>query len=171
MRLIPAGEHDLDDLWALWTDPDVRRYLWDDVVIAREQAAETLRDLLPLASRGLGLWILRRRAGAQDMIGCAALTPVRTAAQYDSSLDGAIEPVIVIRPSVCRQRYGTEALSALLTHASEALPHERLVAVADVPNVASDRLLRRAGFAMGNETDGPRHRLRIYRLPSRRPGE
>jgi ribosomal-protein-alanine N-acetyltransferase len=164
LRLIPACETDLDDLWALWTDPEVRRFLWDDVVITRDQAMETLQDLLPLSSRGLGLWMLRLRAGARDMIGCAALAPVRTAAEYDASLEGAIEPLIAITPLFCRRGYGTEALAALRKHASETLPLDRLVAVADAPNVASDRLLRRVGFEMDKEIDGPRHRLRIYRL-------
>jgi RimJ/RimL family protein N-acetyltransferase len=98
------------------------------------------------------------------MIGCAALTPTRTAADYDSSLDRAIEPLIAIAPRVGRQGYGTEALTALSNHASETLLLDRLVAVADVPNVASDRLLRRVGFKREKEIDGPPHRLRIYRL-------
>jgi hypothetical protein len=40
-RDVPFASEDLDALHALWTDPDVRRYLWDDIVISRERAAET----------------------------------------------------------------------------------------------------------------------------------
>ena len=46
----------------------------------------------------------------------------------------------------------------------DALRLERLVAVNDVPNAASDQLLQRLGFAACAETDGPRYRLRHYRL-------
>ena len=40
--LRPLGVADLDAVHALWTDPDVRRYLWDDVAITRERAAEVV---------------------------------------------------------------------------------------------------------------------------------
>ena len=42
LRLRPCGPKDLEPLHLLWTDPDVRRHLWDDTVIAREQAWEVI---------------------------------------------------------------------------------------------------------------------------------
>jgi hypothetical protein len=35
----PLGMDDLGAVHALWTDPGVRKYLWDDVVIDRERTA------------------------------------------------------------------------------------------------------------------------------------
>ena len=40
LRLRPLTANDLEDLHLLWTDADVRKYLWDDQVISREQAEE-----------------------------------------------------------------------------------------------------------------------------------
>lgn len=37
-----------------------------------------------------------------------------------------------------------------------------LAGVADVPNVRSDRMLRRAGFDVPGEVPEPRHALRTY---------
>jgi RimJ/RimL family protein N-acetyltransferase len=63
LRLRPAEHADLDRLWALWTDPDVRRFLWDDVTISREHAAEVLGGLIEAGvASGRGLWTWRLSA-------------------------------------------------------------------------------------------------------------
>jgi len=46
----PWTENDIDALHQLWIEPEVRRYLWDDVVISRERAVES--------TRGIGYWAL-----------------------------------------------------------------------------------------------------------------
>jgi len=56
-RLIlrPWTLQDVDALHLLWTDPDVRRYLWDDVVISRERAVGAVRaHFQSVATRGIG---------------------------------------------------------------------------------------------------------------------
>jgi ribosomal-protein-alanine N-acetyltransferase len=60
-RLImrPWTEGDVDALHQLWIDPDVRRYLWDDISITRERAAQAVRDHFEnVATRGIGYWAL-----------------------------------------------------------------------------------------------------------------
>lgn len=47
---------DVDSLWQLWTDPDVRRFLWDDRTVTREEAAVMVADWLSVRRQGLGLW-------------------------------------------------------------------------------------------------------------------
>jgi RimJ/RimL family protein N-acetyltransferase len=81
LRLEPVAEEDLEPLWALWTEPQVRQFLWDDVVIGRDQARETIRDFEAHAAQGLGLWTIVQRETSGGLIGCAALTRVSTAAQ------------------------------------------------------------------------------------------
>lgn len=44
LRLRPVAPDDSAALWALWCDPDVRRYLWDDRVISREEADARVAD-------------------------------------------------------------------------------------------------------------------------------
>ena len=89
LRLRPATDDDLDDLWQLWTLPDVRRYLFDDKALDREQARGVLEDAATLAPKGLGLWTLIERENAQRVIGCAGLMPVGTAVDYYPPLEGA----------------------------------------------------------------------------------
>jgi ribosomal-protein-alanine N-acetyltransferase len=164
LRLRPVAEEDLEELWALWTEPQVRQFLWDDVVIERNQARKTIRDFEALAAEGLGLWTIAQRETAGGLIGCAGLTRVSTAAQYYPSISGTVEPLIALAPKWWHQGYALETLTVLVEYARNTLRLDRLVGVADVPNVASDRLLRRVGFVLCAETDGPRHHLRHYSL-------
>lgn len=169
LALRPARPDDVDLLWRLWTAPAVRRYLWDDRTIEREEAAATLADCLALAPEGLGLWILERPGVAGSAppdeivtVGCAGLLPVTTAAEFEPRLAGLVEPLVALAPEAWGRGYAGEALAALLVHAESTCGLTRLAAVTDVPNAASDRMLRRAGFTVLGEVAGPRYRLRTY---------
>lgn len=166
LALHPVTPDDVDPLWALWTDPAVRQYLWDDRTITREEAAATLADCCALAPQGLGLWrvdaIDSATSGGSAFLGCAGLLPVSTAAEYEPRLAGLVEPLVALAPSAWGRGYAVEALAALTRHAAGTLGLGRLAGVTDVPNVASDRMLRRAGFTVLGEVPGPRCRLRTY---------
>jgi Acetyltransferase (GNAT) domain len=64
--LEPFAAEDLDALHALWTGPDVRRYLWDGVIVTRDRASVEIQNALAAArSHELGYWTLRHSpAGA-----------------------------------------------------------------------------------------------------------
>src|SRR4030095_609214 len=83
---------------------------------------------------------------------------------YDPRLLGAIEPLASFLPEVWGRGYATEALAAVVRYAFEQLSLSQLAAVNDVPNEASNRLLKRLGFEVTGECDGPRYRLRTYVL-------
>ena len=167
LALQPVDASDLDELWRLWTTPEVRRFLWDDRLISRDEAGSTIEDCEALADRGLGLWALRS-SNAAPLIGCAGLFPVITAATYEPRLAGLVEPLVALAPENWGQGYAVEALQALIWYATSNLGLTQLAAVTDVPNVRSDQMLRRAGFVELSETDGPKHRLRTYLLDARK---
>jgi RimJ/RimL family protein N-acetyltransferase len=96
------------------------------------------------------------------VVGCAGLLPVTTAAESEPRLAGLVEPLVALRPEAWGRGLAAEALGALQHHAADALGLARLAGVTDVPNAASDRMLRRAGFRPLGECDGPAHRLRTY---------
>ena len=168
LALRPCTDSDLDELWTLWKDRDVRRFLWDDREISRDEAASTLADCIALAERGLGLWVITPRFASNldptqpSIMGCAGLLPVTVAAEYDPRIAGLVEPLVALFPAVQRHGYAAEVLVALRDHALRDLGLSRLAGVTDVPNAASDRMLRRAGFTVLGECDGPRYRLRTY---------
>ena len=161
LELRPCTRDDLDRLWALWAEPEVRRFLFDDEPVTRERAAEVLEHCLQSADQGLGLWVARL-LDTEPVIGCVGLMAVSIAAEYDSSLVGAIEPLAAFTPAFWHHGYATEALAALVRYAFEQLGLSQLAAVTDVPNEASDRLVRRLGFKVRGECDGRRYRLRIH---------
>jgi RimJ/RimL family protein N-acetyltransferase len=163
LLLHPASEDDLDALWSIWADPNVRRFLFDDLPVTRESASEVLRDCLALAGDGLGLWTVRPEDGA-PVIGCIGLLPATVAAEYDPSLAGAIEPLVAFAPAAWHRGYATEALEIVVAHAFGPLGLPVLSAVIDAPNAASQRLVHRLGFLFTGEVEGPRYRLRTYRL-------
>lgn len=161
LQLRPISAADVDMLWALWTDPQVRRFLWDDRTLTRAEAAATIDDCIALAEDGLGLWVVAPRP-AGPPIGCAGLFPVSTAAEFEPRLAGLVEPLVALTPSAWGRGHAAEALGALLQHAAHTLGLTRLAGVTDLPNVASDRMLRRAGFRVLSEVAGPAHPLRTY---------
>jgi RimJ/RimL family protein N-acetyltransferase len=116
LQLQPASIHDLDALWAVWRDEDVRRVLFDGDVVTRERASRLLAAGLAAASYGLGLWLVRPH-GRPDVMGCVGLlvhsagTPAR-----DPSRD-LIEPLAAMLPVVWGCGYANEALAALRAHA------------------------------------------------------
>lgn len=54
----PFDRADIGALHALWTAPEVRRWLWDDIVISEDTAAEVVRISQATAAQGIGMWSL-----------------------------------------------------------------------------------------------------------------
>ena len=65
---------DVDALHELWIDAAVRRYLWDDIVISRERAADTVTRLrVATELRAAGL-VVNGEARRCAVVGSASLT-------------------------------------------------------------------------------------------------
>jgi RimJ/RimL family protein N-acetyltransferase len=79
-------------------------------------------------------------------------------------MQGGVEVLIALAPRAQHRGLATESLAGAIEYAWRALDVDALFASVDVPNEASHRAMLRAGFAVLGETDGPRHRLRSYRL-------
>lgn len=156
LTLTPAAPDDLDALWALWTDADVRRFLWDDRAVTREEAAGVLDDCLAAAADGLGLWTVRAH-GDDALAGCVGLLPANP--------PPGVGPLVALHPSRQHRGYAAEALRAVLGHAFATLRLPELVATVDVPNQASHRMVERLGFRRSGERQGPRYPMLLYTLP------
>jgi ribonuclease BN (tRNA processing enzyme)/RimJ/RimL family protein N-acetyltransferase len=163
LGLHPATEGDLDTLWAIWRDPEVRRYLFDDVPVTRERAAEALEACLGQVVDGLGLWTVSTREASRT-IGCVGLVKVEIEARYDPRLTGAVQPLVAIAPEHWGRGYAREAVRAVMRHGFSSLGLSRLAAVNDAPNLASERMLRALGFRPTGECDGPHYRMRTHEL-------
>ena len=154
-ELRPLTAPDVDAAHAVWTDPDVRRYLWDDVVISRERAAEVVAaSEADFATRGCGLWGVY--AGRdRTLVGFAGIRPGET---------GRPELLYGLRRSWWGRGLALEAASAVLDHAFDVAGLPDVSASTDVANEPSSRLLARLGMTV--EGHGNRHGVpqATYRL-------
>ena len=128
----------MDDLHRLWSLPDVRRFLWDDQLISRARAAETVAAAMQsFAERGYGQWIVCPRAG-DGLVGFCGLSPCEAA--------GEAELLYGLAPEFWHQGFATEAAHAMLRLAFEQHGLGRVVAVCDRPNTASIGVMERLGM-------------------------
>jgi len=138
LRLRPFMPDDLDALHRFWTDPEVRRYLWDDLTISREQVEAVLQSsLVSFQTHDFGHWaVIHARRGS--LIGFCGLRCTGDPSE--------VELLYGIAPPYWGQGLATEAARAVLRYGFEEKQLARIIASADTPNVASVRVLEKAGM-------------------------
>ena len=144
-RLEPVLPRDAESMHRLWTDPDMRRHLWDDEVIPFETAeAATSASAADFASARFGLWsLLDREAGA-----VAGFCGLRR-----HGLGEEPELLFGLLPAYWGRGLAQEASRAVLGHAFTTLGLQKVVAATDVANERSARTL--AALGMRFERRGP----------------
>jgi ribosomal-protein-alanine N-acetyltransferase len=129
-RLLPA---DLDDLYALYRDPDIRRYFPEGTLSLDETREELAWFLNGHPDHPeLGLWAtIHKPTGA--FIGRCGLLPW--------TIDGVdeVEIAYLIAKPWQRQGLGAEAARALVRYGFETLGLKRLIALIDPEHEASIR--------------------------------
>jgi ribosomal-protein-alanine N-acetyltransferase len=138
LRLRPCAGADLDALHALFTDPGVRRFLWDDRMIAREEAARVIEaSVASFASHGFGQWLAFPREG-DALVGFSGLRSV------EGTPD--VELLYALDPAHWGRGLAQEAARAVLQHGFTTVGLLRILARADAPNAASIRVMERLGM-------------------------
>jgi len=156
--LRPIGPADAEALHALWIEPAVRRFLWDDRVIDRATVDGVIeRSAASFAAEGFGHFALRERE-AGPLLGSCGLQ--RAAAH------GEPELLYSLAPGAFGRGLATEAARAVLEHAFTRLRLPRVLARADVPNRASVRVMERLGMQYAGEREEGGLRLVSYALAS-----
>ncbi len=138
--LNPLVLSDCDELHAMWTDPGVRRFLWDDKVIPKSQTVDILRQNQQMfADEGLGLWAASL-SGVADIVGFGGFwyfhTPPRRELLYG------------IAPSHWGQGLAIELSQALIDFARRERGLRHIHASTDFANQASVNVLERLGFIL-----------------------
>jgi NAD-dependent deacetylase len=148
LMLRPVLPRDTEAMHALWTDPEVRRFLWDDTVIQLEtSAAVTRASAAEFAARRFGLWSLHVRGEAGPIAGFCGL---RT-----EGIGAEPELLFGLLPAFWRQGLAREAAAAVLTYGFDTIGLPRVVAATDAPNERSARTL--AALGMTRERRGDHH--------------
>jgi RimJ/RimL family protein N-acetyltransferase len=138
LYLRPFQPTDVEALHRLWTDPGVRKYLWDDQLISVERAAEVVESsLADWSTRQYGLWVVCL-LDSEEIIGFCGFRSGE-AGEFPELLYG-------LYPSYWGKGLATEASRAALHYIFDQLGFERVWAATDPPNVASVRVLERLGM-------------------------
>lgn len=136
--LRPLAPEDLDAIHHVWTEPGVRRYLWDGKAISREKAASVLaRNAGYFEERGVGLWAVLR-GEREELIGFCGFWPFGDASRFELAYG--------LAPSHWGAGLATEMARAAIRYGFEEAGFERITASADTPNMASLRVMQKAGM-------------------------
>ena len=153
----PLVPEDLDAVHRLWTEPGVRRYLWDGEEISREKARTMLvRSAESFREHGFGLWaVIRKGSGA--LIGFCGFWP-----SGEDGLGG--ELLYGISTPYWGSGLGTEAARAMIRHGFGEIGLDRIVAGANTQNAASLRVMQKAGMLHDGQDLRNGHDLTYYAL-------
>ena len=147
--LRPWTHADVDALHQLMSAPEVRRYLWDDVVIARDVAERLVDSHIATADQhGIRYWALHVLPVSLAEAAIAGFCGFRF---IDDGPE--IELMYGLEAEHWGRGFATEACLAAVEYLWRATGFERVYARTDPPNEGSVRVMRRLGMA--HESTGP----------------
>jgi len=136
---------DLDDLWALYRNPEITKYI-PDAPRSREEAKEELEWHMNGHPRfpELGLWAtIHKETG--KFIGRCGLLPWTIDGQNE------VEVAYTIAQEYWGQGLATEAAQAILNYGFERLNLSRLISLIDSENIASQKVAEKIGMTFERE--------------------
>ncbi|HZS04621.1 MAG TPA: GNAT family N-acetyltransferase [Blastocatellia bacterium] len=145
LRLRPFTPDDVDNIRRLWTDPGVRKYLWDDEVISRDEAASAVQKSVELFGRdGLGLWAVF--PGEEDPL-------IGFGGYWFFHEPPELQILYGIAPTHWGRGLAVEVARAMIRYGFEHLRLDQIVGSTDAPNQASRRVMEKAGMKFEKQVD------------------
>jgi ribosomal-protein-alanine N-acetyltransferase len=156
LLLSPVTLADLLDLHTLFTDQQVRKFLFDDQEIPLAQTDEILHRVLDtFREKGYGLWFCRKKL-TDERGGIVGL--------FDFFSEDQPQLLYALPPPWQGQGFATEASQRIIQYAFEELGYAYLTASCDVPNVKSIAVMERLGMHPFEEKPIEGKSLVFYRL-------
>jgi len=153
--LRPVTTDDHAAVLAHWTQPDVRRFLFDGAALSGVEVAETIEESIgDFAARGFGVWLIELGSAA-GLIGTAGLRPLGSS---------GLEIFYSLAPGAWGHGYATEAARAVVEYGLGPLGLPEVLAEVDEGNAASVAVVKRRGmtpYAVVPGLLGPMTRYRI----------
>ena len=138
LKLRPFAAADLDALHALWTDPDVRRYLWDNRELGRADTAAIIEKSVALQrDEAAGLWAVERK-DKPGLIGFGGY--------WYFSEPPQLQILFGLQPEHWGMGLATDLASCLIHYGFGTLRLPRVVGATDRANVSSQRVMEKAGM-------------------------
>lgn len=140
LRMFRPG--DLDELAALFRDPDVVRYVGDGKPVSREEAERALQSIIKhWQTHGFGRWAVVDKQ-TEKFIGFGGLR----------SLFGTPEVVYHFAQAQWGKGFATELARAALRFGFEDRGFDRIVAITKPPNAASIHVMEKLGMHFEKNT-------------------
>ncbi|MEX0807568.1 MAG: GNAT family N-acetyltransferase [Dongiaceae bacterium] len=154
-RFVPG---DLDDLHAIYSDPEVRRH-FPEGVLSRDETLEELEWFLDghPDRPELGLWATIHKPSGR-FIGRCGLLPWTIEDRIE------IEVAYLLARDYWRQGLGVEIARGLVRHGFEQLKLPRLISLIAPENLASQRTAEKAGLAFERDIVLDDMRCRLYAI-------
>ncbi len=153
---------DLDDLWALYCDPEITRYIPDAPKTYEEARLELEWHMNGHPKNpALGLWATIHKETGR-FIGRCGLLPWTIDGQEE------VEVAYTIARDFWGLGLGSEAAQAIAQYAFEQLNFSRLVCTIEPENLASMKVAKKIGMTFEKEMEdalGPYHLYSRRRLP------
>jgi GrpB-like predicted nucleotidyltransferase (UPF0157 family)/predicted acetyltransferase len=132
---------DLDNLIALRSDPDVMKYIGNGSTQTKEQVESFLKNAIPYQEKyGLGFCsVFEKESG--DFVGQGGLFHFKS-----DETQSEIEVAYRLHKKFWGRGYATELTKALIRWGFEHLPVNKLLAAAHPDNIASQKVLKKAGL-------------------------
>lgn len=139
---------DLDELFVLYRDPEIRRY-FPEGVLTREETREELEWHMNGHPKHpeLGLWATVHKENGK-FIGRCGLLPW----EIDGRLE--VEIAYLIDKAYWGKGLATEAAQGILQYGFERLKLSRLICLIDPENYASQNVAQKIGMTLEREVEG-----------------
>jgi len=143
LRPVTGDDHPV--LLAHWTEPDVRRFLFDGAPLSSAEVAETVEESIgDFAAHGYGIWLIELGSGTGSgpspgpgLVGTAGLRPLE---------ESGLEIFYSLAPGAWGHGYATEAARAVVEYALGPLGLPEVLAEVDEGNAASVAVVKRLGM-------------------------
>lgn len=138
LRLRPLAREHADELHRLFVEPGVRKFLWDDEVIPRERTESVIEtSISSFEAKGFGLWAVLPQA-EDRLIGFCGFWHFHDPPQ--------LELLYGLAEEYWNKGLATEVAGVMLGYGFERLGFERIEASTDGANLASQRVMLKAGM-------------------------
>ena len=136
---------DLDDLWTLYCNPEITKYI-PDAPLSFEETKEELEWFMNGHPKNpeLGLWATILKENGK-FIGRCGLLPWTIEGQKE------VEVAYTIAQDYWGQGLGSEAAQAILQYGFEKLNLSRLICLIDSENIASQKVAEKIGMTFEKE--------------------
>jgi ribosomal-protein-alanine N-acetyltransferase len=149
---------DADALFALYRDPEVRRY-FPEGTLTFEETKEELEWIIDVyyGKYGFGLWAtIHKATGA--FIGRCGLLP------WTIEQRSEVEVAYLLAQAYWGQGLATEAAQGIVRYAFEQLQLSRLICLIDAENRASQRVATKIGMAFEKEVHDDKGPALLYSM-------